>query len=47
MKSKAWRVLTVAGDKYTEKRRTWGGPMPTKESWQAAVDCINEARRAE
>ena len=47
MRTKNWRVLTVAGDNYSEKRSKWGGPRPTKESWDAAVAYIDEARIAE
>jgi len=42
-KLKAWRVMTTASDRYTEKKAKWGGDKPTKASWLAAVKLIDEA----
>ena len=43
-KDRKFRVLTTAGDKYSEKGSSWKGPTPTKESWLLAIKHIDDAR---
>ena len=43
-KDRKFRVLTTAGDKWSEKGSSWKGPTPTKESWLLAIKHIDDAR---
>ena len=45
VKMKAFRVLTTAGDNYSEVPVRWKGSLPTQASWKKAVDAIGEARK--
>ena len=45
VKMKAFRVLTTAGDNYSEVPVRWKGSLPTQASWKKAVDAIDEARK--
>ena len=45
VKMNAFRVLTAAGDNYSEVPVRWKGPKPTHTSWKMAVDAIDDARK--
>ena len=46
MAQKTFRVLTTAGDKYTEKKAKFEAKKPTASSWMVAIGHIDKARKS-